>query len=129
MNWRLFIYVFVWSIGLFLSTFYSDIVNCIFGVSENVVQNFMMPIIIVVALYLWDEMENIENSTITKSKLKQQFRLSLLFLGFTILLLGIIGLVPESFRWWAVTLCWVMVSVIKYISMYYSNSKIDIKKV
>lgn len=131
-NMRKILYVIIWSIGLFVSTFFSCFANWdfseLFTSGTSVVQCAMMPIIVVLALYLWEEAEGLETNNIPMSKMKKQMYWTLVALAVSIICIGMIGMTSQWYQILFLVLSWLSISSIKLISVIFSNSAIIIKK-
>lgn len=112
------IYCFTWSIGLLFSTFY--VLFCgeeeAFGFSDKlllpVAQSYIMPMILVMSLYLWDVLYNFVMHP--KSRDTDMFWIILCMIGFLVLFVFSILVNNNNVGWVLFIMSWVTLTVLKY---------------
>lgn len=124
------IFTFIWSVILFVSTFPKVVFECSIEdlYSTDIKQSIITPIVILLALYLWEEMYNIQNVNITNDKLKESFWKTLLILGLVLIFL-IITINVGQYRFIPFVICWVLISLLKYISITIANTSTELNKI
>lgn len=126
------IYAIIWGAGLFFSTYMSAICDGEFSAAfKDVVKCILVPAYIVLALFLWDEAENIDLTPNTPpSQMKNQLRYNFITLGVVVILIGLAGM-AENIVWQMVLLIlgWIGITLIKFWSLHFTKLQIEINKV
>lgn len=124
------IFTIVWSVVLFISTFPTVVLslntNDLLDNGE-LAQKVLMPMILVLALYLWEEMYNIYNTTgLTIDKMKEVVIKTFFALAVSIIL---IGLACYYSCFVILLFAWISISYLKYTSLQITDSAITLDKI
>lgn len=126
-----FFHVLVWGVGLFCTTFFTAVSNksllSIFG--GDIIKDVIAPSCIVLALFLWEEADEVEGNNLPLHEMKKQLKLNFIILGIVLILFAFVGMSTGEVQVRYLISVWVGISAIKFISKYYSKVQIEIKRV
>lgn len=124
------VFTIIWSVVLFISTFPTVVLNLNTNdLLDNgeLTQKVLMPMILVLALYLWEEMYNIYNTTgLTIDKMKEVVIKTFGALAVSIVL---IGLACYYSCFVILLFAWISISYLKYTSLQITDSAITLDKI
>lgn len=124
------IYTSIWSVMLFVSTFPKVIFDCDTSAlyTSDIKSSIFTPIGLVLALYMWEEMYNINTVNISVDKLKRTVWWTFGVLSIVLTLLVIIINI-DTCRMLPFILSWIFISILKYISISILNNSTELNKV